>query len=118
MIKTIGEMNNIMKNVQSDNWIKQNENLQNNLQVKKPEHSYSSASTQGSFGEMMIEALNKVNNLQLQANSAIDNLVSGKTKNIHETMIAVEKADVAFRTMNQVRNKVIEAYREIMKMQV
>ena len=46
-----------------------------------------------------------------KANKAIQNLAAGKTKNIHETMLAVENAEIAFKTMNQIRMKVIEAYK-------
>ena len=42
----------------------------------------------------------------------------GKSKNIHETMIALNKADIAFRMTLQVRNKLVEAYQEIIRMQV
>jgi flagellar hook-basal body complex protein FliE len=45
-------------------------------------------------------------------------LATGKSNNIHETMIAAEKADLSLRLMVQVRNKIIEAYQEVMKMQV
>ena len=45
-------------------------------------------------------------------------LASGKSKNIHETMLAVENAEIAFKTMNQIRMKVIDAYKEIMRMQM
>jgi flagellar hook-basal body complex protein FliE len=44
--------------------------------------------------------------------------VAGRTKNIHETMLQLQKADLSLKTMMQVRNKVLEAYKEIMKMQV
>ena len=50
--------------------------------------------------------------------AAINELVAGKTKNIHSTMLALEKADMSLKLMMQVRNKVLEAYREVMKMQV
>jgi flagellar hook-basal body complex protein FliE len=45
-------------------------------------------------------------------------LVKGETKNIHETMIAIEKANVSFNMMIQVRNKLLSAYQEIMRMQL
>jgi len=45
-------------------------------------------------------------------------LIAGESKNLHETMIAMEKADISFRLMMGVRNKIIEAYQEIMRMQV
>jgi flagellar hook-basal body complex protein FliE len=60
----------------------------------------------------------EVNSMQVEANKAIQNLAAGKTKNIHETMLAVENAEIAFKTMNQIRMKVIEAYKEVMRMQM
>lgn len=68
------------------------------------------------FGEVLKESINEVNQLQLKADMSIEGLVSGENKNIHETMIAISKAELAFRMTLQVRNKVIEAYQEIMRM--
>ncbi len=70
------------------------------------------------FGEFLQDSIGKVNSLQSEANVAMEKLASGESQNLHETLLAVEKADIAFRTMNQVRTKVIDAYREIMKMQI
>jgi flagellar hook-basal body complex protein FliE len=44
--------------------------------------------------------------------------VAGKAKNIHETMLAVERADMSLKLLMQVRNKLLDAYREVMRMQV
>ena len=49
--------------------------------------------------------------------SGIANLAAGKQKDIHATMIALEKADVAFQLLMQVRNKIISAYETVMRMQ-
>ncbi len=70
------------------------------------------------FGEILGKYISEVNDLQQNANKSIEQLVTGKSQNIHETMLMVEKADLAFKTMNQIRTKIIEAYKEIMKMQV
>lgn len=70
------------------------------------------------FGEFLQESISKVNSIQQDANVAMEKLASGESQNLHETLLAVEKADIAFRTMNQVRTKVLDAYREIMKMQI
>lgn len=70
------------------------------------------------FGEFLTDSISKVNSIQNEANVAMEKLASGESQNLHETLLAVEKADIAFRTMNQVRTKVIDAYREIMKMQI
>ncbi|MBP5295873.1 MAG: flagellar hook-basal body complex protein FliE, partial [Bacteriovoracaceae bacterium] len=71
-----------------------------------------------SFGQLLADAVANVNGLQEEANKAIQKLASGKSKNIEETMMAVEKAELAFKMMNQIRLKVVEAYREVMRMQI
>ena len=76
------------------------------------------ADTQKSFADSLKEAVNQVNTAQKESDHKMQELATGKTQNIHETMIAAEKADIALRMMVQVRNKMIEAYQEIMKMQV
>lgn len=72
----------------------------------------------GSFGQALSGAIGKVNKLQNEAEEAIRELASGENKDIHETMIAMEKADVSFRLMMQVRNKIVAAYQEVMRMAV
>ncbi len=71
-----------------------------------------------SFGEMLKSHLTEVNHLQTSADVAAQKLASGQDKDIHNTMIAMEKAGVALQLTMQVRNKVLEAYQEIMRMQV
>lgn len=70
------------------------------------------------FSEMLHHSVEQVNVDQVQANEAIHELVAGRSKNIHETMLAVERADTSLKMMMQVRNKVLDAYREVMRMQV
>ncbi|HEN21118.1 MAG: flagellar hook-basal body complex protein FliE [Deltaproteobacteria bacterium] len=71
-----------------------------------------------SFSEMLKNSIGEVNRLQEEADVAVKDLAAGKGKDIHETMIALEKASVSFQMMMQVRNKIIGAYEEIMRMQV
>jgi flagellar hook-basal body complex protein FliE len=71
-----------------------------------------------SFADMLKSSVGKVNEMQTQADTAIDNLVAGRTKNISETMLAIERADTSLKLAMQVRNKILDAYREIMRMQV
>lgn len=71
-----------------------------------------------SFGDMLKSAVDEVNTLRQEADQAITTLASGKGENIHQTMIALEKANVSFQLMMQVRNKIVSAYEEIMRMQV
>jgi flagellar hook-basal body complex protein FliE len=72
----------------------------------------------GDFGAHLNKALGEVNELQQKADQAIQQLVGEGKGDLQDTMVALEKADVSFRLMMQIRNKVLEAYQEIMRMQV
>lgn len=69
------------------------------------------------FKNILKSAINNVNNLQSEADTAIVNLHMEKGS-LHETLIAMEKATLSFQTIVQIRNKVVDAYQEIMRMQV
>ena len=71
-----------------------------------------------SFFDALQNSMQEVNQNQLEADASVKDLIAGKTKNIHETMLQLQKADLSLKTMMQVRNKILEAYKEIMKMQV
>lgn len=77
-----------------------------------------SDTNQKSFADTLKEAIGNVNQLQKAADRAAQDLATGRTDNVADVMIASEKADVALKVMIQVRNKIIDAYQEIMKMQV
>jgi len=72
----------------------------------------------GSFKDILAKKIGEVNELQLDAERAIEALATGKTKNFTEVMAAVEKADLAFRNLMAVRNKIIDAYREIQQLRI
>ncbi len=71
-----------------------------------------------SFADTLKEAVASVNDLSKASDKAAQDLATGRTDNIAEVMMAAEKSDVALKVMVQVRNKIIDAYNEIMKMQV
>ena len=71
-----------------------------------------------SFADTLKDAVENVNQTQKEADVQMQKLATGKAESIPDVMIAAEKADIALRLMLQVRNKVIDAYQEIMKMQV
>jgi flagellar hook-basal body complex protein FliE len=73
---------------------------------------------QGSFQQLLGDAIDHVNQSQSAANRAIDDLVMGRDRDLHKTIISMEKASVAFELMMQVRNKIIDAYEEIARMQI
>jgi flagellar hook-basal body complex protein FliE len=75
------------------------------------------ANTEGGFSGILSDALQKVSQVNNSADQQIGNLLNGGNTDISTVMIAVEKADVAFQLMMQVRNKIVSAYDEIEKMQ-
>ena len=71
-----------------------------------------------SFSDVLSKSIAEVNDLKLEANQAIEELATGKSSDIQGTIMAVEKADVSFKLMMEVRSKIISAYEEVMRTQV
>ncbi len=71
-----------------------------------------------SFGEVLKDSLKQVNSLQQEADASIQSLATGGAASLHDTMLAVQKAELSFKLMMQVRNKIVEAYQEVLRMQV
>jgi flagellar hook-basal body complex protein FliE len=71
-----------------------------------------------SFKEYLTQSIGEIQQLQTEADATINKLVAGEVTNVSEAMIAIEKANTAFLTMLQVRNKIISAYEQIQRMQV
>ena len=70
-----------------------------------------------SFASALKDSLSEVNKMQQKADAAVTALATGEKVSLHETMIAMEQADVSFRMMMQVRNKIVSAYQEVSRMQ-
>lgn len=70
------------------------------------------------FSSLLSDAIQDINKLQINAEETISKVQLDNTASIHEAMIALEKADISFRAMMQVRNKIMDAYQEIMRTQV
>lgn len=70
------------------------------------------------FGELLQNAVEAVNSMQHEAGRLEDAVAKGENVNIHQAVIAGEKAGLSFRLLMQVRNKMIEAYQDVMRMQV
>jgi flagellar hook-basal body complex protein FliE len=73
---------------------------------------------QQDFANVLQTAVENVNRLQHEAGDAARAFSVGQASSIHDTMIAMEKADISLRLLTQVRNKAVEAYQEIMRMQI
>lgn len=74
------------------------------------------ASESSDFTEKLRDALNEANATQVKAETAAADFASGKQNDLHGTMITMAQADVSLRLVSNVRNRVIEAYREVMRM--
>jgi len=72
----------------------------------------------GGFMASLKDAMAKANEIQIEASKEVDKLMTGENQNVHQTMIALQKADVSFQMMMQVRNKIVQAYEEIQRIQV
>ncbi|KPU28223.1 flagellar hook-basal body protein FliE [Caloranaerobacter sp. TR13] len=96
-------INNISK-IENSNFVNKSDSISRN--------------NKDSFGSLLKEALDKVDSLQKEADRYNRLLATGQVNNIHEVMIASEKANIALQLTLSVRNKVIDAYREIMRMQI
>lgn len=73
---------------------------------------------EASFGDLLSEKIMEVDQLQKSADQAAIDISTGKSRNLHEAILAMEMADTSLRMAVAVRNKVIEAYQEIMRMPV
>ncbi len=74
--------------------------------------------TNESFGATLARAVTDVNALQTQAGSAVQSLVRGDSVDLHQVMVAVEKAKTSFELLMEIRNKTVSAYQELMRLQV
>jgi flagellar hook-basal body complex protein FliE len=86
-------------------------------QANKPK-SATSTENNADFAKAVIKSLNSVNDQQSKADASIVDLLSGKNQDVNSVVASVAKADMSFKLLVGVRNKLVEAYKETMKMQV
>lgn len=72
----------------------------------------------GSFGSMLGNIVSDVNTKQLNAGETVAGLLGGQNVSLHQAMVAMEEANISFQLMVEVRNKLLESYQELMRMQV
>jgi flagellar hook-basal body complex protein FliE len=75
------------------------------------------SSAEDSFSSVLSNAVHTVDQLHNSAASQVGNMLRGGSNDLNDVMVAVEKADVSFQLMMQVRNKIVSAYQDIEKMQ-
>ena len=67
----------------------------------------------GSFKDFLLQSIQKVNSMQQQADNAVESIFTGGDATAADVLTAVQKADLAFRMMMQVRNKLVQVYQEV-----
>ncbi len=85
--------------------------------VRTPVKTTTKASSEPAFRDILKSALRHVNDLQLQSDMAYEKLIAGEME-FHDAMIIAEQANLALQLTMAIRSKIIEAYQEIMRMQV
>ncbi len=70
------------------------------------------------FKQFLLENLDRVNQMQVEADDAVEGVATGQETDLNKVMVAVEKASVAFDTLMAVRNKLVESYQEVLRIQV
>jgi len=83
------------------------------LPMLGPELSVPLPSNSPSFKDVLLEALDHVNHMQVEADQAVEQFAVGGDMDPAEVLTAVQKADLSFRMMMQIRNKLVQAYQEI-----
>jgi flagellar hook-basal body complex protein FliE len=73
---------------------------------------------QKSFSSLLKNSIEKVNQTQIESDRLTEKLVSGKDVDLHQVMIASQKASITMQLTLEIRNKAVEAYQEMMRMQV
>ncbi|HJM47121.1 MAG TPA: flagellar hook-basal body complex protein FliE [Candidatus Marinimicrobia bacterium] len=71
-----------------------------------------------SFGDTISNFLDAVNTAQVDAKDSISEIVTGESENLHEAMAKVEEAKISFELMLEIRNKLLQSFQEIQRMQV
>lgn len=89
-----------------------------NLTMTENQVKPTSYEAQQKFGAYLKDAINNVNNQQIQSDTLTQKLVMGENVELHEVMVAAQKASITLNATMEMRNKVIEAYQEIIRMPV
>jgi flagellar hook-basal body complex protein FliE len=86
--------------------------------IASPAQGGGAQPAKGDFGASLESAISKVDNMQQGADASLKSLASGQNVDLHGTMIELEKADIALRAMVSVRNKLVNAYEQVMNMAI
>ena len=115
MSSSVGLYNNLGKRV-----VKDLDLISQELSLEQSGKAFQQETAKGdkSFIDFLKDGVTEVNNMQVSADTKATDLATGKSENLHETMLAMSQAELSFNFMVQVRNKALDAYNQIMNMPV
>lgn len=74
--------------------------------------------TGAGFSDMLEQAVSETSRAEVAADRAVEKFSTGESRNLHEVILSLEQADISMRLLVQMRNKILDAYQEIMRMQI
>jgi flagellar hook-basal body complex protein FliE len=83
-----------------------------------PQPGLGAASGGASFADALKDAVQGANRLQHEADDTVRRFATGDIEDVHQVMLALDRADLSFRMTLEVRNKLVEAYQEVMRLPV
>ncbi|HNY11841.1 MAG TPA: flagellar hook-basal body complex protein FliE [Candidatus Wallbacteria bacterium] len=86
--------------------------------IKEPAQANQAEGMSQTFGDVLKKAMEDLTALEKDSSTKINEMASGKLENVHDLMIAMEKSKLGLGLAIEVRNKIIEGYKEIMRMQL
>jgi flagellar hook-basal body complex protein FliE len=92
--------------------------LSGNIQGQEPLKPKQDSKESGDFLKVLKGSLEEANRLQQEADKSVQEFLTTGSGNIHDVFLAMEKADISFRLVMRVRDKLLESYQEIMRMQL
>lgn len=87
-------------------------------QLQKSNIAQEASNSNGNFEDILKNAIDKVNDKQIEADNSTQELMTGEATDIHQVMLTTEEAKISLELAVQIRNKLVDAYQEIMRMQI
>lgn len=85
---------------------------------ERPGQTREAGSSGESFADMLTRAVGSVDETMKESDQNVQDFIAGKTDNVHDVMISMQRAQLSFQMMVEMRNKAVEAYHEISRMQI
>ena len=105
-VESVAGFKQVLNKYDTKKWVESADfKIKNDLQLQNAPLSEKEGGQK--FSDFLANSITKVNEMQHSANEAVQKLAAGESKNLHETLLAVEQAEIAFKTMNQLRLKVM-----------